>query len=57
MRRPKHRYPQWLRVTVCLVPAACVIALCAAAIYGTPINFPLAASVGSLNAYIVRKIV
>ena len=57
MRPSKYRYPQWVRVTCCLTPAACVIALCAAAICGVPINFPLAASVASLNVYVVRKIV
>lgn len=56
MRPTKYRYPEWVRVTLCLTPAVCAVALCTAAICGVPVSFPLAASIASLNAYVVRKV-
>ena len=57
---PSHsrfRYPQWLRITCCLMAVGCAPALVIAAICGAPITLPVAASIAGLSAYVVRKIV
>jgi hypothetical protein len=55
--KSRFRYPLWVRITCCLVPVVCVLALCIAAIFGAAINWPVAASITGLCVYVVKTIV
>jgi len=53
----RGRYPLWYRVACSSVPMACVVILCVGAACGTPINLPMAASLGTLCGCVVRRVV
>ena len=55
--KSRVRYPLWVSITCCLVPVACVLALCIAAIFGAPISWPVAASVTWLCRHVFKAVV
>lgn len=54
--KSRRRYPLWVRVTCCLIPLACVLALCIAAIFGAPITWSVAACVTGLCGYVIKTV-
>ena len=54
---PFDSYPTWMRNICCLVPLACLVALCGAAAIGVQVSYPVVICTFGLVTYVVRTIV